>query len=137
MKIHGLDELLHKWNAAGKAIRDALFKVTHKAVLYVHSTVPGYPAAPPGSSYRRTETLGRATTTDVRPLGGGGFIGFIGNKVEYAPWVISTERVHGAGPQTWFHKAHGWWTLQGVVEKAAAKVIEIFEDAVKQITGLL
>jgi hypothetical protein len=128
--IKGLAELMSKYGAAGPVVHDTLFKATDRAVTYVHSTVPPYPAKPAGSRYARTEMLGRATTTKVKPLGGGGFVGTIGNKMKHAPWVISTERVGSRGPQTRVHKSHGWWTLQEVVSAASREVYRIFHEAV-------
>lgn len=136
-RIKGLEELYSKWSSGGKVIYDGLFKATDKAVKYVHSTVPPYPPKPEGSKYRRTEMLGRSTTTEVRPLSGRQFVGLIGNNMKYAPWVISTEKVGSVGPQTRSHKEHGWWTLQGVVEKATEEVYRIFHSAVIDILSKL
>lgn len=133
VRIKGLAELRSRYGAAGKVIDRELHEGTQRAVLYVHSTVPPYPPKPAGSTYRRTVQLGRATTTEVRPLGGGGFVGTIGNNMKYAPWVISTEVVGSRGPQTKTHKEHGWWTLQEVVGAATEEVYRILHEAVISI----
>ena len=36
----------------------------------------------------------------------------------------------GSGPQAWWHKRAGWYTLQRVVRDSAEKVVEIFDKAV-------
>ena len=70
-QIKGLDKLNKKLKRLqGKEIKDALHKTTDKAVKYVHSQVPEYPAPPPASTYRRTGTLGRQITTAVLVFSG-------------------------------------------------------------------
>lgn len=109
-----------------------LTSATKKAVLYVHSTVPPYPATRPNQKYIRTETLGRKITTEVRPVTGTRVVGVIGSDTVYAPWVISDKAVGKRGPQAWMHKDR-WWTLQDVVRKARGKVKEIYQDALHKL----
>ncbi len=106
-----------------------------KGLLYVHSTVPGYPGPPAGSTYRRTGTLGRSITTMGSASGpalsrvegsGSKVIGYIGSSVKYAPYVI--------GRDTQARWMRYWWTLQDVVEKAKPGVIRILDDAVSKLT---
>lgn len=129
--ILGLDELNRKLNRIQGDLRPSLEQATNKAVLYVHSTVPPYPAPPAASTYRRTGTMGRSITTEVRSLGSQ-VVGVIGTNVIYAPWVISDESAGGAGPQAFMHKGR-WWTLQGVVSKARDNIVKIYEDAVRAL----
>lgn len=103
---------------------------TRKAVLYVHSQVPPYPEANAGSTYRRTGTLGRTITTEVRGLGAMS-VGVIGTPTVYAPHVISDRQVGKRGPQTWFHAR--WWTLQGVARKAYGQVLKFYNEALREI----
>ncbi len=133
-KIFGLDKLTAKLRrlSAPELTRE-LEKTTLKAVLYVHGKVPAYPAAPAGSKYGRTGTLGREITTDVKTMGSN-VIGTIGSPTPYAPWVISDQAFQGKGPQTRTHTSTGWYTLQAVVRKAQDAINRFFEDLVKRLT---
>lgn len=105
-----------------------------KSVLYVHSQVPGYPAPPAGSTYRRTGTLGRSVTTlaggNVHALsrieGGPPVRGIVGTRLGYAGYVIDRLR------QAWMHKGR-WWTLQDVVQKSSGGIRKIWEAALKEL----
>jgi len=132
-KWFGLDKLTAKLKrlSAPELTRE-LEKTTRKAVLYVHGKVPSYPAAPFGSTYERTGTLGRGINTKVKTMGSN-VVGLIGSPISYAPWVISDKEVNGIGPQTRTHTATGWYTLQAVVRKAQDAVNRIFENMVKRI----
>ena len=131
--VRGLPELQAKLNRLGKELRPELERTTDKAVRYAHSQVPGYPPPPSGSSYRRTGTLGRSVTTEVRAFGAD-VVGSIGTGIVYAPWVISTEAVGARGPQAWMH-AGRWWTLQGVVAQAREAIIGLYHDMLRRLVA--
>lgn len=135
-QIKGLDKLNKKLKRLQSSeLKDTLKKTTDKAVKYVHSQVPEYPAPPPASTYRRTGTLGRQINTAVKEVGSE-IYGVIGSPTKYSPWVISSEAVPevGAGPQAAVHKGR-WWTLQDVVKKSLAEVKRFYskmlEDLIK------
>jgi len=134
VEIRGLEELQRKAHRLGTDMAPTMSRTMDRAVKYVHSTVPPYPPAPPESRYRRTGLLGRSITTEVRALGGT-TVGVIGTNVAYAPDVISSEPANGAGPQAWYHKRTGWYTLQDVVAKAERQIIAIFEAALDRLIG--
>lgn len=134
VEIRGLEELQRKARRMGTDMGPTMSRTMDRAVKYVHSTVPPYPPAPPDSRYRRTGLLGRSITTEVRALGGA-TVGVIGTNVAYAPDVISSEPANGAGPQAWYHKRTGWYTLQDVVAKAERQIIAIFEAALDRLIG--
>lgn len=134
VEIRGLEELQRKARRMGTDMGPTMSRTMDRAVKYVHSTVPPYPPAPPESRYRRTGLLGRSITTEVRALGGA-TVGVIGTNVAYAPDVISSEPANGAGPQAWYHKRTGWYTLQDVVAKAERQIIAIFEAALDRLIG--
>ena len=134
VEIRGLEELQRKARRMGTDMGPTMSRTMDRAVKYVHSTVPPYPPAPPESRYRRTGLLGRSITTEVRALGGT-TVGVIGTNVAYAPDVISSEPANGAGPQAWYHKRTGWYTLQDVVAKAERQIIAIFEAALDRLIG--
>lgn len=132
VEIKGLDKLQRKFEKMGRDLKPDMTKAMDRAMKYTHGTVPPYPP-PPSERYRRTHVLGNSITTEVRTVGSD-VVGVIGTDMVYAPWVISSEEVPGyGGPQAWFHKRTGWYTLQGVVEKAKDGIIEIFEKAVGKL----
>lgn len=119
----------------GTTITTALEPAMKKSVLYVLSTVPGYPPASTESRYRRTDTLGRSVTSmsavgalsRVEPMGGG-FAGIIGTALDYASYVIDESN------QAWMHRGR-WWTLQQTVRNAIPGVVRILRDAVNRHIG--
>ena len=125
LRSRGQDEVARNMARIAKDIKPELVNLTRKAVLYVHSTVPPYPAPPAGSSYRRTGTLGREIATEVRSLGAD-VVGVIGSKTIYAPYVIDEKR------QAWMHRGR-WWTLQSVVSKARAVIVDIYVNGLRAI----
>jgi hypothetical protein len=125
LSLRGQDEQERRFRNMASNIKPTLERLTQKAVLYVHSTVPPYPAPPATSTYRRTGTLGRTITTEVRSLGVD-VVGVIGTKTIYAPWVIDEKR------QAWMHKGR-WWTLQGVVAKAKSVIVDIYRIGLREI----
>jgi hypothetical protein len=131
--IHGLDKLRLKIRGIqGEQLLKEMEETTQKAVLYVHGQVPSYPPPPSMSTYRRTGTLGRQITTEVRTAGSS-VLGVIGSPTPYSPWVISSETVpSGEGPQAEVHKGR-WWTLQKVVEDARETVIGFYKDMIDRL----
>jgi len=133
IKERGAAELAAKLARMGASMRPTLEQAMKKAVLYVHSTVPPYPAANAESTYRRTETLGR-TVTSMQGAGpqalsrveslGGQVRGIVGTALEYAPFVIDENRQAGQ------HRGR-WWTLQKVVRDAQDGIRKIFEQAIR------
>ena len=128
--------------------------IMDRAIKYVHSQVP---PAPPASGkpqkpksrkqwffvkmlyeegkipYRRTNSLARSLTTEVRAMTGNDIVGAIGtNRVE-APWVIGDKKLaDGRGPQSAYHKGT-WWVLADVVAKQRSKVREVFEQGIRAL----
>ena len=123
VRLDGLDDVLKRLDNA--KIRRAAKDGMQQGVLYVHSTVPAYPAPPPLSTYRRTGTLGRGITTDVRDEGDA-IQGVIGTNTPYAPYVIDEDE------QTSVH-AGRWWVLQDVVRKAIDGVVQRIRDSVAKV----
>ena len=133
MRLKGFDDLAKKLQELSQTEIWSKSPMV-RAMAYIHSEVPEYPMAKPKSKYRRTGTLGRSITTEVKSLTGNRAAGTIGTKTVYAPWVISSEKVGNRGPQARWNKGR-WWTLQGVVEKAMPKVREIFSTEIKRLIG--
>lgn len=123
--IKGLDQVLAKFGKLAD-IKSGLKKITEKATLFVWGEIPPYPSGP----WEREGLLGKEMYSEVRELGSE-IVGLIGNNVVYGPWVISSEQIGNRGPQRHFHGAHGWYTLQGVIQKAKNGVIQIYENWIK------
>jgi hypothetical protein len=117
-----------------------------ESLAHVHGSVPAYPPARPGSSYRRTGTLGRTLGSgqaggagskpdilEVKRVGGGGFNyeGRFGTRLFYAPHVI------GAQTQRPVFKRLGWWTMADVAERAQAGVQRLFDLMAERMRGFL
>lgn len=125
-----------KLDRIANGIPPELSQAMTKAVLYVHSQVPAYPAASPDSRYRRTGTLGRTITAMGSASGpalsrvesaGGQVLGYVGSSVKYAGYVIDEQ------DQAWMHKGR-WWTLQSVVAASREGIRRIFDDAISRLT---
>lgn len=133
-KIKGLDKLNKKLKGmTGPELKKELTDTTQKALHYVHSQVPPYPAPPVGSKYIRKMAagIGGSINTKVKTMDGE-IAGVIGSHMSYSPWVISSEEVDGIGPQARIHKGR-WWTLQKVVEKARKTVVDFYDKMVKRL----
>lgn len=141
IEFRGLDEVIAKYERIERDMPQALTKTMTRAVIYAQGQIPAYPSPPPGSSYRRTGTLGRVVTafpgqhggrnlgggggsgdgvplTRVEPIGGG-VRGVIGGKLSYLPDVV------GEGTQVRAHRGR-WWTLQKVIRDARGGIIKVF-----------
>ncbi len=127
-RVSGTDDVIKDLNKLDKA---AMYKAMRATAVYAVSLVPPYPPARPG--WRRTLRLGRSITSKVTAEQDKihGYVIAGGEKVKYAPWVVSSEKVGNSGPQRWYHKLHGWWTLQGVVRDNKSKIINFLAHAIK------
>lgn len=67
---------------------------------------------------KKSETLGRKWTIEIR---NGGMVGIIGNNVSYGPYVQDPEE------QTHVHKAHGWKTTKQVADEEVDTVRNLFK----------
>lgn len=120
-------------------IRQQMPNWMKRGVLYIQSKIPPYPAPPPGSSYRRTGTLGRILTA----FGGGSFsgdaqplsrvetfnnqvVGYVGGRLSYITHVVGDED----GRQAWMHKGR-WYRLIDVVRGNIDGVVDIFRDGIR------
>jgi hypothetical protein len=136
LRIEGLDRLNGKMKKFSGEIQPYMERTTKEAVIFVHSTMPDYPPEPATSSYQRTLTLWRTitsfagTVTDalsrVESLFGQ-VVGYIGTKLDYAPWVIDQDQ------QTQVHQNNGWWNLQDVVVGARDGIVSVYERGMKKL----
>ena len=84
-----------------------------------------YPPAIPGSSYRRTGTLGKSWTKTVTRGGrGGGWLAQIGTRLNYAPYV------QDEGRQAEVHQGR-WQTVQSVAKDKQDDVLRFCVRAIR------
>ena len=122
--VEGLDELLKRFGTSNKIVNAEIHKAMQKAVYHLQSKVAVYPPPPPMSTYRRTGTLGRSITSEVKGVGEG-IQGVVGTNIPYAPRVI--------GPAQPIYMKH-WKTIYQHAEEQKGKVEEFFAQAGEAIT---
>lgn len=146
--VRGLAEVDGKMAGVEAKLPPTLKKLMTKSVLYVQGQIPSYPAKPPGSSYRRTGSLGRVVTafpgvSAGRNLGGddsggeqgqplsrveslgGGVRGVVGGRLSYLPDVVGDDQ---APPFV-----GRWWQLRKVVVGARDGVVSIHRAGVVEL----
>lgn len=81
-----------------------------------------YPPVPAGSTYERTGRL-RSNWRVQRTVGHSGIQYSITNPVqEQRPrGVYYSGLVQGRSTQTWFHRSHGWQTVEDVLERRGGR----------------
>lgn len=121
IEIKGIDELLRKYGKV-EGLKLLRQPVTESLAMLV-SDIATYPAPPPGSTYRRTGTLGRFWTSAVPEIveTSQGITGRYGNNLEYAPYVQDEEL------QADIHKSR-WPTDLDVIKKNEKKIVDKFEN---------
>ena len=129
VEVQGLDELLKRFGTSNKIVNAEIKKAMQKSVYYLQSKVAVYPPPPPTSTYRRTGTLGRSITSEVR--GSRAEIeGVVGTNIPYARYVI--------GPAQPIYMKH-WKRLTQHADEQKGKVEEFFAQAgeaiVKELAG--
>ena len=120
IEIRGLDELIERFGQV--ATNEVLRRPMQRAMYRIQRDMADYPPQKRNTGYRRTGTLGRRWTTDVRS-DHGGLTGRVGNNTEYGPWVQS-ERF-----QAWMHRDY-WQTDEEVLEYNEDRIVDDFERAV-------
>jgi len=143
--VEGLDELRARFAQFPNAYNRVVLHTMAVSLLKLWEHVPGYPAPPPDSSYRRTGTLGRTLGSSQGGGRSGGkpdifdiknhsnyTEGKFGTQLSYAQYVIGDY-----GSQQASHMRH-WWTLPQDVLRAAQDGIEkLWKDAGKDLADFL
>lgn len=121
IKIEGIEKLMNKLKDLEK-VYDIIEPPMERSVMILQNALAKYPAQRPGSTYRRTGTLGRSWTTRVNREGGR-LVGRVGTNVIYAPFVQS---------QTFQRPVNRsrWQTDVQVVNDQRGHVIKQFQDAI-------
>lgn len=139
--IDGDEALAKAFDKMVRLYSSSISKGMTRAILFVHSQIPGYPPTPPSSTYKRTGTLGRSVTSlqgsapgalsRVKSFGDQ-ITGIVGSNIKYAKYVISK------GDQAKVHIGR-WYTLQAIVEENQGGIKSILDDEMdklKQRSGL-
>lgn len=141
IKIDGLEEIRDRFKQAPRKYGAAMEIAMNAALLELWSAIPGYPSPPSGSTYRRTETLGRSIGSTVsggkagqpqiyeNRMEGRYRVGEFGTRLNYAPYVIGEN-------QAWMHKGR-WWTLVEVAKGAVPKIQAIFDTMAEELARWL
>ena len=120
IEIRGIEKLKRKFSSM--QINDILRPPMQRSVMILQAALAKYPTQRPGSTYRRTGTLGRAWTTSVNNQSGK-LVGRVGNNVVYVPFVQSSK----------FQRPYNrrrWQTDEQVVEQNRSRIIKQFDDAI-------
>lgn len=132
VEYRGVDEVVNRFDRFGSEWNKEQVKATEIAGTYVLQNLKPYPGKPVLSKYARTGTLGKTLNRKAKRTSTG-VVGVVGSPVSYSPWVISTTAQRGAGPQTSFHSATGWWTLQNEVKRLRKGIIGAYKDALARV----
>jgi hypothetical protein len=116
VEVKGLSEIIKALEGGAEGIRKAAQRGMAKSVAFGQAFLAEYPPAPPGSSYRRTGTLGRSWTTRVLDRGSE-VHGLIGNNVPYSFEVQDADR------QAPVHRGR-WQTVQDLTREPQAGTIQ-------------
>ena len=128
---YGPEELMTLIELLPELALDAAQPAMVDALIFLHGELPEYPPAIPGSSYKRTGTLGRSFTESVTPESGA-VIGELGTNLAYAPWVVGEDfpgKMHG-GRQKYQAQVHvdRWWQFEDVVNASEEGAWDEFEQ---------
>jgi len=130
VEIRGLKELRAKLKRMDDSLQDEMRRTMIQATALVQRPAQQYPAKRPESSYRRTGTLGKTITSEVKSVGND-TVGTIGTDLVYAPWVIGHKVVGGRGPQARIHQGT-WKTLKAHLDARRGEIRELFKEMVRR-----
>lgn len=122
-----LNQLQAAIAALPRLLQQALADVGPRALLIVAADLADYPAAPAGSTYQRTGTLGRLWT-GAQPVWsnttGLGFTGTLANATPYGPYVQDAQQ-----QAPWMDY---WKTNQEALDAHLAEIAALLSDALAQ-----
>jgi hypothetical protein len=129
--IEGLDELVRRLEGSPQTLGRYMRRAMDKSIKTIQRKAQAYPPAPPGSSYKRTGTLGRrwiGTATGVV----GNIKGILANPTPYGPYVMSQDE------QAEMHKGR-WSTIEQIAEDSMPEMEGFFQQeldaAVQELAG--
>ncbi len=137
-------DLFSRFERYPKQLDAEVDKTLEQSLLHIQGSVPAYPRQRSGSSYKRTETLGRSLGSgfgggqggnpdirQIKKLGSGKYEARFGTRLHYAPKVIGT---HTQKP---LFKSLGWWTMRDVKNKAEPGIKKLFDAMAKRLAKFL
>ena len=151
VEIRGLKQLQAKLKRMDDSLQDELKRTMIQATALVQRPAQQYPAPSRRKMqfvsekqrryvmllvrqgkvpYRRTGTLGRTITSEVKSIGND-VVGTVGSSVPHAPWVIGHKTVGSAGPQARYHKGT-WKTLLAHLQAKRGEIRELFKAMLKR-----
>ena len=122
IEIKGVDEIVRKLGKVGAM--DAFRPPMQRAVERLQRGMAVYPSQPALANYRRTGTLGRKWTTQIRQSVNQ-MIGSVGNNTPYAPYVQSHLRQN-------IHLGY-WQTDADVVDANRAAIVADFKRVIDEV----
>ena len=142
VEIRGLEELRTRFKEYPKELDAIMQTVTQAQLLTLPENVPPYPPKPQSSTYSRTGTLAKRLGSTMgggasggqadifQTIKGAGFYeARFGTNLFYAGPVIGN-------PQASFF-AQYWWKFDEIIGFAFQKILQITEDAAKQMANFL
>jgi len=125
-EIEGLNELMEAFANFPAIAAGEVSKAVEKALMLLQGAAADYPPEPPGSTYRRTGTLGRLWTSAKRVVeqerSGAFVVGRVDNAAPYGPYVQDPQE------QAPVHRGR-WKTTDQIVREHQAEVDDILAEA--------
>jgi len=104
-----------------------LEKASDVGIRILQETLAAYPPAPPGSSYRRTGTLGRNWRIHARTMADGRVVRTVRNLIPYAPFVQSRRL------QARIHRKR-WITDVQAVAQTENQIADLFRNELQKVS---
>lgn len=124
LEVEGAKELIRLMKQFPDVVKREIRTVMDKGLLLMQADAADYPPPPPGSTYRRTGTLGRLWTSAQHRFTVKGDVleGRIGNATPYA------HEVQSAASQAVYHQGR-WKTVEQIMEEAGPEINELLDQA--------
>lgn len=124
LEVEGAKELIRLLKQFPDVVKKEIRGVMDKGLLLMQADAADYPPPPPGSTYRRTGTLGRLWTSAQHRFSVKGDVleGRVGNATPYGPYVQSEAR------QAAVHQGR-WKTVEQIMRDAEPEINELLDQA--------
>lgn len=124
VNVEGSEALLALLKQFPDVVKKEIEAVINKGLYLLQAGAADYPPPPPGSTYRRTGTLGRLWTSAQHQIrvSGNALEGRIGNATPYGPYVQSQAK------QAAIHQGR-WKTIEQIMKEAEPEINELLDQA--------